>query len=163
MGTHYHIVLRPTLGQVGDGMRVVNGAHSRAFNGRHGRRGALFERRYTATEIRSEEHLVSTVQYVELNAVAASIVDDPRDWPWSTHEGCALRTLFEPCLLDLTRLAARGGRERPRYATSRSFCESARARSFFRPWFSICRIRSRVTWNARPTSSSVHGCSPFRP
>ena len=29
--------------------------------------------------------------------------------------------------------------------------------------FSIWRIRSRVTPNARPTSSSVHGCSPFRP
>ena len=31
------------------------------------------------------------------------------------------------------------------YATSRSWAASARARSFFRPWFSICRIRSRVT------------------
>jgi hypothetical protein len=31
------------------------------------------------------------------------------------------------------------------YATSRSFWLSASARNFFRPWFSICRIRSRVT------------------
>ena len=32
-----------------------------------------------------------------------------------------------------------------------------------RLWFSIWRMRSRVTLNARPTSSSVRGCSPFRP
>jgi hypothetical protein len=42
-------------------------------------------------------------------------------------------------------------------ATSRSFAVSARTRSFFRLWFSICRIRSRVTLNVRPTSSSVRG------
>src|SRR6266487_1986034 len=49
------------------------------------------------------------------------------------------------------------------YATSLRATESASARSFFRLWFSIWRIRSRVTLNARPTSSSVQGCSPFSP
>ena len=50
-----------------------------------------------------------------------------------------------------------------RYATSRSFCASASVCSFFSDWFSICRIRSRVTLNVRPTSSSVRGCSPPSP
>ncbi len=49
------------------------------------------------------------------------------------------------------------------YATSRSENESLRARSFLRLWFSICRMRSRVTLNVRPTSSSVRGCSPSSP
>ena len=48
-------------------------------------------------------------------------------------------------------------------ATSRSFCASASDCSFFSDWFSIWRIRSRVTLNVRPTSSSVRGCSPPRP
>ena len=51
----------------------------------------------------------------------------------------------------------------PDYATSLSESVTPSARSFFRLWFSICRIRSRVTLNARPTSSSVRGCSPSRP
>ncbi len=50
-----------------------------------------------------------------------------------------------------------------RQATSRSFCASARLWSFFNDWFSIWRIRSRVTLNVRPTSSSVRGCSPPSP
>src|SRR4029079_5289252 len=52
---------------------------------------------------------------------------------------------------------------RRRYATSRSLTASASARSFFRLWFSICRIRSRVTLKVRPTSSSVLGCWPSSP
>src|SRR5439155_14753120 len=55
---------------------------------------------------------------------------------------------------------ARSEAKRPArvYATSRSFAASASARSFFRLWFSIWRIRSRVTLKARPTSSRVRGC-----
>ena len=52
---------------------------------------------------------------------------------------------------------------RLRYATSRTLLASANARSFFRLWCSIWRMRSRVTLNVRPTSSSVRGCWPSRP
>ena len=53
--------------------------------------------------------------------------------------------------------------QRTSHATSRTLAASASARSFFRLWCSIWRIRSRVTLNARPTSSSVRGCWPSRP
>src|SRR6266545_2406307 len=62
-------------------------------------------------------------------------------------------------------VGSRSGRspEFLRYATSLSLTASARARSFFRLWFSICRMRSRVTLKVRPTSSSVLGFSPSSP
>jgi putative transposase len=47
MDTHYHLLIRPTLGRVSEGMRLLNGAYARAFNKRHERRGAVFESRYT--------------------------------------------------------------------------------------------------------------------
>ena len=47
--------------------------------------------------------------------------------------------------------------------SSRSGWASRSCWSFLSDWFSIWRIRSRVTLNVRPTSSSVHGCSPPRP
>ena len=40
-------------------------------------------------------------------------------------------------------------------ACIRSRCASGSDSSFLSVWFSICRMRSRVTLNARPTSSSV--------
>jgi len=76
----------------------LNGAHSRAFNGRHGRRGALFESRFTERTIRDEEHLAAAVAYVEHNAVAAGIVEEAIDWPWSTYPGCDLRRVLRPYL-----------------------------------------------------------------
>jgi len=97
MNTHFHLVLQPAR-LVSDGMRVLNGAHSRAFNARHGRRGALFEARYFERAVRGERHLASAVEYVEHNAVAAGIVSDPADWPWSTYPGCAFQVLLAACL-----------------------------------------------------------------
>jgi putative transposase len=98
MDTHYHLVLQPMLGEVSAGMRVVNGAHSRAFNKRHGRRGALFEARYTERTIRDEEHLAAAIAYVQHNAVAAGMVDAVTDWPWTTHPGCDLHRALSPYL-----------------------------------------------------------------
>ena len=97
MDTHYHLVVEPS-GRLSSEMRVLNGAHSRAFNARHGRRGALFESRFFDRTIRGEKHLASAVAYVEGNAVAAGVVADPGDWPWSTYPGCALRELLAACL-----------------------------------------------------------------
>ena len=97
MDTHYHLVVQPS-GGVSDGMKVLNGAHSRAFNARHGRRGALFESRFFERTIRDEEHLANVIRYVEENPVEAGMVRDPGDWPWSTYPGCALRELLAMCL-----------------------------------------------------------------
>ena len=49
------------------------------------------------------------------------------------------------------------------YASSRSFCATARLCSFFSDCSSIWRIRSRVTLKLRPTSSRVRGCSSPSP
>ena len=56
METHYHLILRPKRAIVGDGMRDLNGGHSRLFNARHGRRGPVFEARYRSTPIADERH-----------------------------------------------------------------------------------------------------------
>jgi REP element-mobilizing transposase RayT len=98
MDTHYHLILRPALGRVSNGMRDLNSGHSRTFNARHVRRGALFEARYRDKPIDDEEHLSVAVHYVEFNPVTAGLVDDVRDWPWSTYSGSALRSVLAKCL-----------------------------------------------------------------
>jgi putative transposase len=85
MDTHHHLVLRPTLGRVSEGMKVLHGAFSRAYNRRHARRGALFESRFHATRIQSQAHFFEVIRYVARNPVKAGLVDRPQDWPWSTY------------------------------------------------------------------------------
>jgi putative transposase len=84
MDTHYHLLIGPTRGRVSDGMKLLNGGHSRAFNKRHGLRGALFESRYRDWTIRDEEHFQHTVRYIEENPVAAGMVESLEDWIWTT-------------------------------------------------------------------------------
>ena len=76
MDTHYHLLVSPGL--IAEGMRVLNGGYSRAFNLRHGRRGALFESRYRDREIRDEQHLWQAIRYIEENRGDGA-------WPWRTH------------------------------------------------------------------------------
>jgi REP element-mobilizing transposase RayT len=85
MSTHYHLVLTTRDGVIPAGMRELNGGHSRAFNARHARRGALFESRYRERLVRDERHLLQTIRYVAMNPVRAGIVERPEDWPWSTY------------------------------------------------------------------------------
>jgi putative transposase len=84
MDTHYHLLIEPRLGSVPDGMKVLNGGYSRAFNKRHGRRGALFERRYDDRTIHDELHYQATVRYIEENPVAAGMVESLEEWIWTT-------------------------------------------------------------------------------
>jgi putative transposase len=84
MDTHYHLLIGPRLGRVSDGMKLLNGGYSRAFNKRHGRRGALFESRYEDWTIRDELHYQATVRYIEENPLAAGMVESLEDWVWTT-------------------------------------------------------------------------------
>jgi REP element-mobilizing transposase RayT len=96
MDTHHHLILRGA--EISAGMKTLNGGHSQAFNRRHGRRGALFESRFSDREIRGEDHLEAAVRYVEWNPVSAGIVGDVADWSWSTHEASPLRRLLASVL-----------------------------------------------------------------
>jgi len=85
LDTHFHLLVRLDEPDLGSGMQIVNGGHSRAFNARHGRRGALFETRYAARPVLDDAHLLSTIRYVALNPVRAGLVADPTEWEWSTY------------------------------------------------------------------------------
>jgi REP element-mobilizing transposase RayT len=85
MDTHYHLVLTTRDGTISPGMRELNGGHSRVFNARHNRRGALFESRYRERLVRDDRHLLKTIRYVAMNPVRAGMVSRPEDWPWSTY------------------------------------------------------------------------------
>jgi REP element-mobilizing transposase RayT len=97
MDTHYHLVVDGSV-TIARGMQLLNGGYARAFNARHGRRGSLFEQRYTDTPMRDEDHLVATIRYLWANPVRADMVERIEDWPWSTWDGSALHALLKRCL-----------------------------------------------------------------
>ena len=90
MGNHYHFVLRTRRANLSQVMRHINGVYTQAFNRRHGKVGHVFQGRFKAILVDSDNYLVSVCRYVELNPARAGLVDDPSSWRWSGKMGSGL-------------------------------------------------------------------------
>ena len=59
------------------------------FNHKYGRTGTLWEGRFKASLIDSDQYLLTCMRYIELNPVRAQMVKHPREYRWSSHRGNA--------------------------------------------------------------------------
>jgi len=83
MTTHYHLLLETSRESLSRGMQRLNGIYAQGFNARHGRKGHVFEERFSAYVIVDEDHLAAAIQYVLDNPVRAGLCQAAQDWPWS--------------------------------------------------------------------------------
>jgi REP element-mobilizing transposase RayT len=85
MTTHFHVLLRLREPTLSSGFQHLNGRYARAYNTRHGRRGALWQRRYFDAMIETESHLYETIRYIARNAPRAGACQAPEDWQWCNY------------------------------------------------------------------------------
>jgi putative transposase len=85
MGNHYHLLVRTPDANLARGMRQLNGVYAQGFNRRHDRCGHLFQGRYGAVLVQDGDHLKAAVRYVVRNPIRAGLVEDVREWRWSSH------------------------------------------------------------------------------
>ncbi len=85
MGNHYHLVLKTGDVDLWRSMARLQGSVARNHNRRHRYLGRLWQSRYRARVIDTNEYFRQVVAYVHLNPVAAGIVDDPAEYPYSGH------------------------------------------------------------------------------
>ena len=90
MDTHYHLVLETSIPVLSHTMHRLNTAYAQRFNRRHGRRGHLFESRFSAWVIRDDAHLEATCRYVLDNPARAGL-DTMQPWPWAALDLYASR------------------------------------------------------------------------
>jgi putative transposase len=83
MTTHFHLVIVTSRSSLSKGMHWLSGLYAQRYNNRHGRRGHLFENRFSAYVVRDEEHWQDTCRYVFDNPVKAGLCEKAADWPWS--------------------------------------------------------------------------------
>jgi REP element-mobilizing transposase RayT len=83
MTNHYHLVLQLKQPNLSRGMQRLNGAYAQDFNERHGRVGHLFQGRFWAQLIETDEQLSAVCLYVVTNPVRAGLCEDVTAWPWS--------------------------------------------------------------------------------
>jgi len=100
MGNHYHLVLRTEAIDLWRSMARLQGSVSRNFNRRHRILGRLWQSRYRARVIDSEEYFRHVIAYVHLNPVTAGIANDPADYVYSGHR--ELIGACQPYIVDRT-------------------------------------------------------------
>jgi len=85
MDNHYHFLIETPEGNLSRGMQRLNGRYTQHFNRSHGRVGHVFQGRYKAILVEKESHLLELCRYVVLNPVRAGMVDNVRNWAWSSY------------------------------------------------------------------------------
>ena len=91
MTNHVHLLLTPEREDSLPGMMQSLGRrYVRYINDTHRRTGTLWEGRYRAAPIDSDDHFFSCCRYIELNPVRARMVAHPRDYRWSSYRAHAL-------------------------------------------------------------------------
>jgi len=85
MDNHYHFLMETPEANLARGMQRLNGRYTQCFNRSHGRVGHIFQGRYKAILVEKESHLLELCRYIVLNPVRAGMVDDVRQWRWSSY------------------------------------------------------------------------------
>jgi putative transposase len=85
MTNHYHFLVETVDGNLSKGMRQLNGQYTQRFNNRHRMVGHLFQGRYKAILIQKDAFLLELSRYVVLNPLRAGMVDELKDWHWSSY------------------------------------------------------------------------------
>lgn len=100
MTNHHHLLVQTPDRRLADGLHALHGGYARKHNRRHGRTAHLFRAHSLARRLESSADLIWTDRYIARNPLAAGLVLDPFDWPWSSaraHAGLAhsALTLYE--------------------------------------------------------------------
>ncbi len=86
MTNHVHLLVTPgAAGAVSRMMQRLGRRYVGYFNGCHGRTGHLWEGRFRAGMVQTDDHLLRCQRYIELNPVRAGMVAGPSAYPWSSH------------------------------------------------------------------------------
>jgi putative transposase len=129
MTNHVHLLMTPSSeSSIGRVMQSVGRRYVQRFNTRYQRTGTLWEGRYRATVVLSEQYLFACYRYIELNPVRAGLVAAPRDYRWSSFRANALGAR-DPIVVQHERYCALGADLSARQAAYRGLFEIALADS----------------------------------
>ena len=91
MRNHIHLVLEPTEGggTLAEIMKGINLSYAQYYKASYKHIGHFWQDRYKSIIISKDDYLLACGSYVELNPVRAKIVEDPKDYRWSSYNAYA--------------------------------------------------------------------------
>jgi len=85
MGTHFHLVVLNTNGNLPEFMQQLEGQFAQYLNKRHLRVGHVFQGPFRRVLIEHDIHLLIAINYVLMNPITAGLVSRLEDWKWSSY------------------------------------------------------------------------------
>jgi len=86
MTNHVHLLLTPEAeNSISKAMQMIGRYYVQYFNYCYQRSGTLWEGRYKATLIDSDNYLLACMRYIEMNPVRAGMVNHPENYLWSSY------------------------------------------------------------------------------
>ena len=86
MTNHVHLLITATSkAGMGNVMQSLGCFAVQYFNDVYHRTGTLWEGRYKATLLNSEDYLLTCRRYIKLNPVRAGMVERPEEYEWSSY------------------------------------------------------------------------------
>ena len=93
MTNHLHLLATPqSVASIPKTLQSVGRRYVQYFNDAYQRSGTLWEGRYRATVVDSEQYLLTCMRYIELNPVRAGMVGHPGEYRWSSYHANAQGT-----------------------------------------------------------------------
>jgi putative transposase len=91
MTNHVHLVMEITDkgGSLPEIMKVINLAYAQHYKRKYRHIGHFWQDRYKSIIISKDNYLLACGSYVELNPVRAKIVDDSKEYKWSSYNAYA--------------------------------------------------------------------------
>jgi putative transposase len=91
MTNHVHLLVTPGRDRsLPLMMQAMGRTYVQRLNARYNRTGTLWEGRYKASPVQSDQYLLTCQRYIELNPVRAGMVAAPGDYPYSSYRYHAL-------------------------------------------------------------------------
>ncbi|MDQ6955392.1 MAG: transposase [Mariprofundaceae bacterium] len=85
MNNHYHLMVETPQANLSRGMRQLNGMYTQRFNREHDRVGHVFQGRFKSIVVDKDAYLLELSRYIVRNPVAAGMMANVGDWPWSSY------------------------------------------------------------------------------
>lgn len=85
MPNHVHLLIEVGKYGIDKVMHRIQTAYTMYFNKKHGHTGHVFEGRYHWFLVDKDSYLLELIRYIHLNPVRAGLVDDPKNYLWSSH------------------------------------------------------------------------------
>lgn len=90
MDNHIHLLLEPIQeGSLSKFMEFVSKGYAKYFNKTYGREGHVFQGRFKSFLIQQEKYFIACSRYIDLQALRAGKVVDPRLYLWSGYKELA--------------------------------------------------------------------------